>query len=43
MRKRRGKNLRKRNRRKEIKGKIREYKGVTYHDFKRRIKIFKIT
>ena len=28
---------------KEIKGKIREYKGVTYHDLKRRIKIFKIT
>ena len=28
---------------KGIKGKIREYKGVTYHDLKRRIKIFKIT
>ena len=27
----------------KLKGKIREYKGVTYHDLKRRIKIFKIT
>ena len=39
----RGKNLRKKIEEKGIKGKIREYKGVTYHDLKRRIKIFKIT